>query len=94
MKYAEGAMKAFKSIKIKPYIKKVFPGESPQMSFPGMEKGVGFDFSLKIPRSTFVKARKHVRKHKFKYEVAASGGAGFIGAGVAHRRYDRKRRKK
>ena len=93
---AKGVMKAWKTIKVNPYITKVYsPGalQNPQRHFPGMKpRAIAFDFSLRIPRRTVLRARKHVRRHKQTYILTASGGAAsFAGSKLAQQR---KRRRK
>ena len=86
---AKGVMKAWKTIKINPYVTKVYSPRSSQLSFPGTRKRktIAFDFSLRIPRRTVLRARKHVRRHKQTYLLTgASGGASYVASRTANNR--------
>ena len=86
---ARGVMKAFKKVSVRPYIRRVYSSD-PQLSFPGVRRSVGFDFSLRVPRATFLKTRKHIRKHKNIYLTTAVGGsASYVGSRAANRRRKR-----
>ena len=85
--------KAKAKVKIKPYVKKIFPGKNPQMSFPGVDPNkFYFDINATVPAGTAKKVYKHVKKYKTPYEVVASGTAGFAGAKLAQRKKQRRKK--
>lgn len=82
-----------KAIKFhKPYVKKIFPGDKPQMSFPGkdFENKAYFNISATIPAGVVDKAKKY----RFPAEVLATGATGYVGAKIAHKQYLKKNRRK
>ena len=90
-KWAKGAMKSIKSFRLKPYVRKVFPGDTGgQTSFPGLENKAFFDLGLQVKPGQYKKALSHLKKYRTAYEIAGSTGGGFAGASIAHRRYKRK----
>ena len=90
MKWAKGAMKHFKKVKVKihkPYVRPIFKGQNPQMTFPGrdFENKAYFDLNFTIPRPQADKIKQHFKKNRWKYELAGSTGGAYVGAKLAQR---------
>ena len=79
-----------KAIKIKkPYVRKIYPGQSPQKSFPGFnpnEDKMFFDIGFTIP----AKRVEKLKKYRFPAELVATGATGYAGARLAQKRRKKK----
>ena len=81
----------FFTTKAKPYVRKIYKGQS-QYQKEQAQSGFNFDFNIVIPRQTM----EHIKKNRFKYELAGhsagSAVAGYVGAKIANRKKRRKRK--
>lgn len=77
----------------KPYVKKIFPGQKPQMSFPGkdFENKAYFNISATIPRPQAEKALKKLKKYRLPAELVATGATGYLGASLAQKKGRKKK---
>ena len=84
-------LKNLKRVKVKGYVKKLYPGYNKQMHFKGMRADkVKFDLSVTIP----AEAVSHLKRHKGKYiptaHIGGSAIAGYIGSRAGSRKRQRR----